>query len=53
MEREHYIMALEKYRAACKSLLSKRYRDGECDAVALSNFEDEIKEAEDYLEENA
>ena len=43
------VSALRQYRHAAQSLLGKRYRDGECDAVALTVFEDEVKEAEEVL----
>jgi hypothetical protein len=37
---------LRRYRAAAKTLLSQRYRDGECDAVALADFYWEVDEIE-------
>lgn len=37
------------YRQAAKKLLASRYRDGECDAVALNDFEAAIEEAEETL----
>jgi hypothetical protein len=40
---------LRKYRAAAIDILSRRYRDGECDAVALSDFEDTVKQIEDNI----
>lgn len=35
---------LRQYRAAAKKLLSLRYRDGECDACALCDFETDVNE---------
>jgi hypothetical protein len=33
---------LRGYRCASKKLLAARYKDGECDALALSDFEEAI-----------
>ena len=33
------VSAVRIYREAARQLLSSRYRDGECDAAALSTFE--------------
>lgn len=41
------ISALRAYREASERLLAARYADGECDAVALSVFEDACREAEE------
>jgi hypothetical protein len=43
------VQALRKYRRAVTDLLGKRYRDGECDSVALSGFESEVDEIEENL----
>lgn len=40
------VSALRRYRAAAKALLHKRYRDGECDTVALTRFENECESIE-------
>jgi hypothetical protein len=42
----HVIGALRTYREAAKALLASRYTDGECDAVALSVFEQAVDRAE-------
>lgn len=36
--------ACQRLRAACATLIAARYRDGECDAVALSTFAGEVDE---------
>lgn len=41
------VNALRRYRAAAAELLSKRYGDGECDAVALLTFEQTIAAIEE------
>ena len=41
------VSALRKYRSAAQELLSQRYTDGECDAVALHNFAEMVKEIEE------
>jgi hypothetical protein len=40
------ISALRKYRKVVKTLLSRRYTDGECDSAALSEFESDIEDIE-------
>lgn len=40
------VNAVRRYRQAAKTLLSSRYRDGECDAVALCNFDSTVREIE-------
>lgn len=45
------VSSFRKYRKASEDLLSKRYRDGECDAVALIDFEYAIKEANEDITE--
>lgn len=37
---------------ASKELLSRRYRDGECDALALCRFSDEVGEVEQWVAED-
>lgn len=44
------ISALRKYRAAVKELLEKRYQDGACDGVAVSQLESQVEEAEEDLQ---
>jgi hypothetical protein len=40
------LVSFERHlRDAAKKLLDARYRDGECDAVALSRFASEVEEA--------
>jgi len=45
--------ALRRYRLAVVKLLDKRYTDGECDSVSLSEFQSECEEIEtDYRASN-
>lgn len=43
-------IALQQYRDATKKLLSLRYSDGECDSVALTEFDDKVQDIEEELE---
>lgn len=40
------VSALRRYRAAAKTMLAKRYSDGEVDGGTLTTFADEIAEVE-------
>lgn len=42
--------ALQGYREAAQALLATRYRDGECDAYALSCFDSRVQEIEAELQ---
>jgi len=45
------VSALRRYRAIVIKTLDSRYRDGECDAVQLSNLQFEVEEIEESLKE--
>lgn len=49
-ELEQLMQIITRYQAAARNLLLARYRDGECDAVALSTFESEINEISEDLQ---
>jgi hypothetical protein len=40
------VSGLRQYRAAVETLLAKRYRDGEVDAVAMSFFQNTVEDIE-------
>ena len=46
------VSALRRYRAIVTQTLERRYRDGECDRVQLSNLEFEVEEIEEFLRED-
>lgn len=45
-------VAVERYQQAIQELFGRRYRDGECDAVALSSLESKCQEIEEFLQKD-
>jgi len=48
-EKEQLVKIIERYHFCCMKLLASRYRDGECDACALTLFADEVQEIDEAL----
>ena len=48
-EKAQLVQIIGRYREACVKLLGQRYRDGECDACALSLFANEVQEIDDAM----
>jgi len=46
------VTAVRRLRASAANLLARRYRDGECDAVALHQFASEVESVEESGEDD-